>query len=540
MRLLRPFFLDLPQITIENARLDRNAVTIEAMTTAANADCPSCGRPSDRVHSRYVRTVQDLPWQGRSVTITLTVRRFRCLHPGCAQAIFCERLPDFLAARARTTERQTGAHRILGFALGGEAGARVSKQLAMTTSPDTLLRRVKQSEPEAGKEPRVIGLDDWALRKGHRYGTIIIDLERGRVLDLLPGRDGEALKAWLQAHPGVEVVSRDRWAAYAQAVTAAAPQARQIADRWHLLKNLREALERLFDRRFPQIKEALAAAPAVATGEEAITACQEAPSPAPTPATLSSRQQERIARYERVRQMHRDQTPIRKIARDLGLSRGAIRSYLRGDSCPDWKPGPRRTQLDDLGAYVDQRLEAGCTNATELHKELRGRGCRASISTVRRFVNRRLAAVGRRRERANATLVHTPRPPTARELSFDFLCRADKREPGAQARLEAVRAADAELAEALELAGAFVAMVRKESATPFTTWLAQAEASLCLEIRRYAEGLRKEQAPVNAALTEPWSNGPVEGHVNRLKTIKRQMYGRASFQLLRARVLHVA
>src|SRR5262249_30716511 len=148
----------------------------------------------------------------------------RCRQPDCLQAIFCERLPGLLRAHARSTTRLSDAHRSIGFALGGEAGSRLAKHLDMPTSPDTLLRRVQQSEYEPSPPLRVIGVDDWALRKGHCYGTILIDLERGRVIDLLPGRDGVALKAWLQDHPGVEVISRDRWASYIEAATEGAPQ----------------------------------------------------------------------------------------------------------------------------------------------------------------------------------------------------------------------------------------------------------------------------------------------------------------------------
>src|SRR5262249_55551546 len=155
----------------------------------------------------------------------LVVRRFRCVEPGCPRVIFCERLPELLHPHARTTDRLSGAHRAIGFALGGEAGARLADHLDMPTSPDTLLRRVKGAPDEPAPPPRYVGVDDWAVRKGQRYGTILIDLERGQVIDILEGRDGGALKAWLKQHPGVEVITRDRWPAYAQAATDGAPQA---------------------------------------------------------------------------------------------------------------------------------------------------------------------------------------------------------------------------------------------------------------------------------------------------------------------------
>jgi transposase len=197
-------------------RLDDVFLTANTAVALPAVPCPRCGTPSDRVHSRYHRLVADLPCHDRPAVLRLRVRRVRCIVPGCSQAIFCERLSDLLAAHARCTARLTDAHEAIGFALGGEAGARLAEHLDMPTSPDTLLRRVKDAAEEPAPAPRYVGVDDWAIRKGQRYGTLLIDLERGRVIDILEGRDGQALQAWLQDHPGVEVITRDRWAAYAQ------------------------------------------------------------------------------------------------------------------------------------------------------------------------------------------------------------------------------------------------------------------------------------------------------------------------------------
>jgi hypothetical protein len=234
------------------------------------AACPRCGTPSDRIHSRCRRTVADLPCQDRPVALRLVVRKFRCADAACPQRIFCERLPRLIAAHARSTARLTEAHRAIGFALGGEAGARLADRLDMPTSADTLLRRVKGAADGPAPPPRYVGVNDWAIRKGQRYGTILIDLERGRVIDILPGRDGEALKDWLKLHPGVEVITRDRWPAYAQAAAEAAPQARQVADRWHLLKNLREAVQRLLERHSADARLALKGAPEAPAAADAL------------------------------------------------------------------------------------------------------------------------------------------------------------------------------------------------------------------------------------------------------------------------------
>lgn len=523
-------------------------------STAATAACPRCHAPSDRVHSRYRRTVADLPLQGRFVALRLLVRRFRCTRPDCPRDIFCERLPGLLRARARTTARLADVHCAIGFALGGEAGARLAARLDMPTSPDTLLRRVKDTPDEPAPPPRYVGVDDWALRKGQRYGTILIDLERGRVIDIFEGRDGSALASWLREHPGVEVITRDRWAAYARAAAEGAPRARQVADRWHLLKNLREAVERLLGRHAAQVREALTEAAATAeppatgqTGPEPPSPPAEPPTPprgTPTPKEQArqARQQERSRQYQRVQELRAAGQSLRRIARATGLPVKRVIRYARSGRCPDWNPGRQtRTQLDPFADHIDAWVGRGGRNAAELYRELAGLGFGGSYDAVRRCLARRLGSTGRPGPRVGPLSSPVlPVPPSARKLSFAFIRRPEDRKAQEQGRLDRLRACEVGLGEGLDLAGEFAEMVRKRSQLSLAQWLAKAEASPCAELRNFAAGLRQDEAAVGAALTEPWSNGPVEGQVNRLKLIKRQMYGRAGFPLLRARVRYAA
>jgi transposase len=218
-------------------------ITIVAVPMSSQSACPLCGSVSGRVHSHYSRRLADLPWQGRTVVLQVRARRFRCVSAGCFRRIFTERLPAVVPPRARRTARLGSIQCHIGLALGGEAGSRLAARLSMPVSGDTLLRLIGAAELEQHPPPRVIGIDEWAWRRGQRHGTIICDLvERRRVIDLLAERSTEVVADWLKRHPSIEVVVRDRSGSYAEAARLGAPNALQTADRWHLLRNLGDAL----------------------------------------------------------------------------------------------------------------------------------------------------------------------------------------------------------------------------------------------------------------------------------------------------------
>ncbi len=568
-----------PESRFVDCALDIDNLIVHLAITTPRAACPLCGSDARNVHSRYIRRLSDLPCLGRAVRLLVTVRRFSCPLPECPRRLFVGRIPGLAEPHARTTARLRQAHESIGYALGGEAGSRLTKSLSMATSPDTLLRRVKRLKGGSAPAPRFVGIDDWAWCKGQRYGTIVVDLERGDVVDLLPDREAETVKTWLNEHPGVELVSRDRWSAYAQASAEADAKPQQVADRWHLLKNLREAIERLFERQSTVIGEALRAAetptppacsPVVSeTAEVPSTAEPSPPGPPSGPGAMSgepglpepvepsppqpesepalgsprlqvqrARRQRRVGRFEQVHERHRQGQSERRIARELGMSRKTVRRYLRRQSCPDWIPGrPRRSQVDAHREWIDARLAEGLTNVVELHRRLTEQGFQGSYGSVWRYVSKRLGAAGKKGERRNEASPPIPPPPSAKQLSFEWVRRPEKRKPAEQARLDAIRGGSDELKAAPDLADEFAELIRKRSQGTLSDWLVRGEACLNPELRRFAEGIRRDEAAVLAAVTQTWSNGPVEGHVNRLKTVKRQMYGRAGFILLKARVV---
>lgn len=541
--------LDCPGLNITDVAIETDTVTVHVETSDCAAMCPDCGRESNRVHSRYSRRIVDLPSRGRQVVIQLSARRFRCPASDCRRQVFCERISELADAHARSSGPLTDSHREIGFALGGEAGARLAQKLAMPTSPDTLLRRVKLATDEPAPTPRYIGVDDWSTKKGQRYGTIIIDLEKHCVIDLLPGRDGEALKAWLKEHPGVEVITRDRWAAFAQAAREAAPAAKQAADRWHLLKNLREAVERLLSRFSGEIREAAQADPPPADQIGVPPAVTE-PSPQGDDLkepnireqTRQAKREARQERYRATRELRTQGLTLDQITQHLGLSHKAVRRYLREDQCPDWHPGRQSaTQLDAHAAFIDRWIADGGRNSADLYRILTEQGLRASYDAVRRYLNRKIGSTGRPGRRTGATQPRPHPPPSARKLSFQFIARPkhpkplneSEKKPGILDRLrERVPTLKVGLALAAELAG----MLRKTVIQPLADWLVKAEGSGVGDIVNFAASLREDEAAVATAINELWSNGQTEGQVNRLKLIKRTMYGRAGMPLLRARV----
>ena len=233
-------------VRLTKVTMETDDVLLQLRTTGPTACCPRCAVPSSSVHSRYQRHLTDLPWGTRSVRLQLTVRKFVCRNPSCRRRIFTERVPALAAAYARRTQRLATVLQAIGVALGGQAGARLTQCLGFPASRDTLLRLVRRLPLPAVLPLVAIGVDDWAHRKRQRYGTIIVDLTDRRPVALLHDREADTLASWLRAHPGVTIIARDRLKAYMDGARAGAPQATQVADRFHLLQNLAEALDQVF------------------------------------------------------------------------------------------------------------------------------------------------------------------------------------------------------------------------------------------------------------------------------------------------------
>jgi transposase len=366
-----------------------NTITLVVQTTCPEMVCPTCGHRSSRILSHYRRTLADLPWHGLPVRLQLSCHKFFCDRPDCSRRIFTERLPGIVRRHARRTERLAQALLLVGCALGGEAGARLVAVLGMSVSPDTLLRRIRQAVASPAGAPRVLGVDDWAFRRGKRYGTLLVDLERGCPIDLLPDRQAETLANWLKEHPGVQIVTRDRSLEYARGISEGAPEAIQVTDRFHLLTNLREMLERVIERNRHRLQGL--ALPTVSPEVGELSPENEAVSRPRQPAkrsltetaTRQGRYQHRLALRQQVHSLREQGESILRIAQRLGLSRGTVYRYLRGQP----ESGASRTRhvgsmLDAFLPYLCQRWSEGCHNGKQLWRELRERGYRGSRKMV--------------------------------------------------------------------------------------------------------------------------------------------------------------
>jgi transposase len=381
----QPLLADPSAIALEKIVSAAESLTLIVKAVRTRVACPRCGVLSARVHSRYARLVADLPWQGVAVRLELRARRFRCDNSLCEQVIFCEPLPSVVARYARRTLRLADALSEIVFALGGRAGSRLARELAMAMSRHTLLRVIRRCARDKCEPPSALGVDDWAKRKGRDYGTVLVDLVRRRVIDLLPDRTSETLAAWLKLHPEVEVVTRARAAAYAEAVTSALPQAVQVADRWHLLKNATELLDRLLQRRGRAVREA-----AKVMRDEWVSRVEKMPAPETRQSRLQKQRREnRLARYKEVIELHRQGASVRAIARTLQLSRNTVTKYVRAEAFPERRPSsPKRSIVEEFAAYVALRWDEGCHNAVQLWRELRERGFAGGRNSVHHYLKR--------------------------------------------------------------------------------------------------------------------------------------------------------
>jgi transposase len=477
--------------------------------------CPGCGTQSKSRHSAYSRTLRDLSAQGAPVIINVRVARWRCRNQRCDRRIFTERLPGLAEPFARRTARLAGIVRLLGHSAGGRPSERLMRRLGMPVSDTTILRSLKEHDRARSDNGavHVAGIDDWAWRKGANYGTIIVDLERRRVVDLLADRSAASTASWFMDHPEVEVVSRDRAGLYAEAARQGAPQARQ-----------------------------------------ALPARSDCASDAVTQKRLMRRGRQAVRQelFDEIRALFEGGSSIREIARKLGLGRRRVERWVRRIDLPDLNTmASKPCTPTHFGTLLARRWAEGITKVRHLFAEIRHRGYTGSYSHLARFLapwrNCEPLFDGDEQVRVEQeepapVRVRTLDPMTGRVISpltAAALCVKPRGQMTARqvANVDALKAASAEFTAMRHLAMRFRGLLRGGTPERLDAWLIDARASGIYAMQRFARTIRQDLEAVRNAVLEPWSNGQTEGQINKLKTLKRAMYGRAGVNLLRARML---
>ncbi len=515
---LRPGDFVPAGFVVEGAKITEGLSLLTVRSAAARAECPSCGTWSSRVQSRYCRTASDLPLSGRAVSLAISVRRFRCDDARCDRRIFAERFgKDILAPYARRTGRLETIVHHLGLALGGRPGAGFARRLQVPVSNDTLIRVVRRRATvmaKASGPPRLVGIDDFAFRRNCRYGTIVVDLERRRILKLLPDREPATVIAWLKAHTSIEVVARDRGGGYGEAVARALPAVRQVADRWHLMENASRAFLDAVRGALHRIRSVMGATTL-------------------NPALLSSAERLQVDGWARRRRtnntviaMRDDGWSIKEIARTAGLARGTVRRIVRGQRDDVFRS--RQSSLEAHLSWLDGRWDAGHRNGAALWRELQSQGFTGSLRVVTEWATRR------RKAECSDRMALT-RTPSAQALAKLMTTGRDHLTKSETITVAAIENGVPELVDARSVIETFQEAIRRKVGSDFlAAWIETAESGL---VSSFGRGVRKDEAAVRAAMSSPWSNGQAEGQITKLKLVKRQMYGRGKIDLLEARLL---
>lgn len=516
-------FDGIDEVEVEAVAAAFGTVEVVARGRAGGAACPECGSLSDRVHDRYQRRLRDLPFADQGFVIRLTVRRFICGSADCPRRTFAEPFSRLTAPHARFTTRLNRALERVGLALAGRAGARLAAQLGFGAGRMTLLRRVMALPDPRFSTPRVLGVDDFTIRRGQTYSTVLTSVEDHRVVDVLPTREAGPLAAWLDHHPGVEIICRDRAGAYAEGARRGAPEALQVADRFHLWQGLGRAVETCVASHRDCLRGPFPSG----------TLPQDTPSASDRPQDDSEpvgrRAERKKAAHALVHEMLAQGHSRRAIARHLGWSLNTVLRYAAAARWQDTirENRPRPSRLDPYKPYLERRFAEGCTSVTQLHGELVAEQAPVSYGMVR-------AHVATLRGAPSAA---PPRPPTVRQVTGWITRHPSALAEEDRAGLKEVLARCPELDTAAGHVRDFSEILTDRLGSTLPTWIDAVDASQLPGLTGFALHLRRDLDAVTAGLTLDWSSGSIEGAVNRIKKIKRQLYGRAGFELLRKMIL---
>ena len=528
----------LAGVVAEAGELEEGRLRIWAHSGTDGANCRRCGQFSQRVHSRYRRRLADAPVGGHPVTLWLGVRRFFCGNAGCKAVTFAEQFEGLTSPRARRTPPLARMLTAIGLAVAGRAGTRLAAELDLPATRTAMLRLVMALPDPGASTVTILGIDDFAFRRGRDYGTIVIDVETGRPVDLLRDREADTVADWLKEHPGIKVICRDRAGAYADGARKGAPDAVQVADRWHIYHNLCEHVDKAAARHRSCLDQPAPGRPEEPAAPEArqVPDLQQAAVDAAArragESTLAVRTRQR---YDLVQSLKAQGQGIKPIKRETGLAKETVRRFYYAESVDELlakvKDG-RPSILDEHKPYLHQRWNEGCTNVIQLHAELKERGYKGSYGTVRDYV---LPF-----REAGAAPHAVPGPPKARDPARWITADPDNLDDDEKAKLAEARERCPHLNALAGHVTEFAKILTGRHGDRLDGWITAVEADDQPDLHSFVRGIKRDYDAVLNGLTMTWSSGVVEGNVNRLKMLKRQTYGRAAFPLLRKRVLLVS
>jgi len=491
-------------------------IHVPARSIQKTAKCPCCAKRSKYIHSSYVRVLRDLPMSTRCVSINLTARKFFCKNPDCKRMIFTEQPGDEIKAYSRMTNRTR--QRL--------------QSISLPVSPSTALRFVDSLPIPLIDKVRVLGIDDWAYRKGLSYGTLLVNIETRQAIDLLEGRDGVALKKWLKQHPEVETVTRDRASSYSSAVSAVLPNAEQVADRFHLLANLSDSVYEVIRHEYRDLSNSL-----LEDSPPQVTIAPDISDEEPTkgPGKEKGEMNDYFkARFDKVKEMLKDGVSVKSIAKSLQMSRNTVRRYSKMDILLN-KGIHIRNNYNEYKEIIEREFSEG-KNITTIFDSITKAGFKGGKSSFyEQFKDHPMRT---NPETKTLTVVKqrlmSPRK-IARYLRFADL---SKIENNFEREIMISLFSKNTILEKLRLQIlSFKDLLLGNDDSLLEDWMNKTWAIGKFQLQSFVRGLRSDIKAVRNAIKTNWSNGQVEGQVNRLKSIKRQMYGRASFELLRRKVI---
>ena len=494
--------IKMPSLKLQKIDYSDDVIRIYASIKSRRARCPVCGRYSKRVHDYYFRTITDLPvFQNRTV-ILLKTRKFKCGNNRCHRKVFSEQTPDIIRY-SRRTSRATRILETFSIELTGRLGSILSKQMHLAVSSSTITRIAYSQQLPDINQPRVLGVDDWAYRKGVSYGTILIDMETSRPIELLPSRDGLELKNWLMKYNDVQIVTRDRASSYASATE----ELLELPDHESVINTKPKDKMTVTENIEPVITKA----------------------------------DQRLERFNKVKELQAKGFPRKRISRDLKMSNNTVRSYFLMDTLPSWTR-PKTTNFDLFTDHVLSRIKTDGYILKDIYDEITEMGFKGEISQARHNIN--MLKEQSKISTSGFSQIQSQKIPYIRPLSSRKLAKyigsrlTEITDHYERYYLQTLLDNSAELRIVRKLVQIFKTMLSRGRGNikRWIDFIIRSKHKLS-GLKTFARGMLRDIEAVENGINMSWSNGAVEGHVNRIKSIKRQMYGRASFELLRKKVI---